>query len=421
MFNLFNRYSIAQAADDYLAARRGLGWRTRDQYRRTLNLFAGLYPAWPPRVEDINNFIAWLYDEKNLADGGVWGHYRALHAWLGWLHRHGKLKRNPMSRIEPPPKNNLLPRAPQPEDVQTFFHAIATYPHRHDWLAIRDLAMFGLLLETGMRAGSELAALTMARFDLVHRTALLTDTKTRSDRMVVFNNNRLADWLAAWLAVRRQLKLPAGLDALFVVHHQQATWRAIDITGIRAARLKYCRRADIPLFRLHDLRHAYAIFALRGGLDLLDVQAQLGHKSLQTTMRYTVVADTGRGRRQGCHSPLDYALDDSAPPASLSPETEPGLYNELLEMRAELRAARAELDILRRTRLKEAGLTPAPVSAEVRQRAAGVLRNWLRTGRQINGSELGRELGKSTRAGRYLVRELLPQLRAEIDADSGSC
>jgi integrase len=38
--------------------------------------------------------------------------------------------------------------------------------------------------------------------------------------------------------------------------------------------------------RIHDLRHSFASFAINNGLDLFQVSKLLGHKNIQTTMRY---------------------------------------------------------------------------------------------------------------------------------------
>ena len=44
--------------------------------------------------------------------------------------------------------------------------------------------------------------------------------------------------------------------------------------------------ADIPDVRIHDLRHSYASFALKQGVDLYTVSKLLGHKNIATTTRY---------------------------------------------------------------------------------------------------------------------------------------
>ena len=44
--------------------------------------------------------------------------------------------------------------------------------------------------------------------------------------------------------------------------------------------------AGIPDVRIHDLRHSFASFALKKGVDLYTVSKLLGHKNIATTTRY---------------------------------------------------------------------------------------------------------------------------------------
>ena len=44
--------------------------------------------------------------------------------------------------------------------------------------------------------------------------------------------------------------------------------------------------AGIPDVRIHDLRHSFASFALKKGIDLYTLSKLLGHKNIATTMRY---------------------------------------------------------------------------------------------------------------------------------------
>lgn len=47
------------------------------------------------------------------------------------------------------------------------------------------------------------------------------------------------------------------------------------------------KEADIDNFKFHDLRHSTATYLFKAGYDLAMIAKVLGHKSLQTTMRYT--------------------------------------------------------------------------------------------------------------------------------------
>lgn len=58
------------------------------------------------------------------------------------------------------------------------------------------------------------------------------------------------------------------------------------LVQINATWRKVLKRAEIKEFRIHDLRHSYASFALKKGVDLYTVSKLLGHKNIATTTRY---------------------------------------------------------------------------------------------------------------------------------------
>jgi integrase len=58
------------------------------------------------------------------------------------------------------------------------------------------------------------------------------------------------------------------------------------MANIKTAWGKILKRAGIKDFRIHDLRHSFASFALKKGVPLVHVSKLLGHRNIATTMRY---------------------------------------------------------------------------------------------------------------------------------------
>ena len=58
------------------------------------------------------------------------------------------------------------------------------------------------------------------------------------------------------------------------------------MANIKTAWRTILKRANIKDFRIHDLRHSFASFALKKGVPLVHVSKLLGHRNIATTMRY---------------------------------------------------------------------------------------------------------------------------------------
>ncbi len=53
----------------------------------------------------------------------------------------------------------------------------------------------------------------------------------------------------------------------------------------------YARATGITGVSLHDLRHGHAQALVHGGVSLATIRRRLGHRSLQTTLRYAEQSD----------------------------------------------------------------------------------------------------------------------------------
>lgn len=124
-------------------------------------------------------------------------------------------------------------------------------------------------LETGMRRG-ELAALTWEEIDLKKQTAHLPMTKTDVPRTVPLSKTAVA-------ALKKFSKKNEGrVFSLQAESMSQAFERACE-----------SHRANIAGLRFHDMRHEATSRLFEKGLNVMEVAAITGHKTLDMLKRYT--------------------------------------------------------------------------------------------------------------------------------------
>ena len=163
--------------------------------------------------------------------------------------------------------------------------------------------LYALLAKTGLRPGEALA-LQPGDLDFASRTlrveralahGRLKDTKTHSARSV-----DLAPGLVSTLrrhvaalsteALRRGWGEPEWLFPNEAGH-------PFDEGKVAKVFQRALKKAEVPRFRLYDLRHTYASLLLVEGAPLTYVSAQLGHTNLATTLRWYARWIPASGRR----------------------------------------------------------------------------------------------------------------------------
>lgn len=295
--------ALDRAIMDFLQAKAGKAPSTIRFYHSVLYLFRDTYPGWPIAPESIDTFLNGI-KAKGRRESTVDDYYRALKTWLTWLSKRGRLETNPIELAERPPRPHLIPRAPHRDNLRKLFEVleVAAAEGAGRWVDVRDLAIFSLAYDTGLRVG-ELAALKVGDVTLEKKRyhAFIPGQKTYNDRTVVFHKVTAKD-VRRWVLARARLPLPSTMDHLFISEHR-GKFRPFTDWGIRQALYRWCDVAGIPRLSPHMLRHGYAVGALRHRSDLLDIQKQMGHKHITTTARYTQVEDEGRAKRHKKRSP----------------------------------------------------------------------------------------------------------------------
>ena len=136
---------------------------------------------------------------------------------------------------------------------------------------LRPIVVFAL--NTGMRRG-EILGLRWDQVDPAGKSVLVKRTKSGRDRSIPLNE-------AAAGVIRAQRTKSHG-TYVFPSTKGREFMRTVDHSFGRA-----CRLAGIVGLRFHDLRHTFATRLIRRGVDIITVQALLGHYAVTVTQRYT--------------------------------------------------------------------------------------------------------------------------------------
>lgn len=132
--------------------------------------------------------------------------------------------------------------------------------------------LVALALTTGARL-SEMLWLRWSDIDFINRTALLLLTKNSESRTLTIPPSTMEELLRF-----RQI----GNGLVFVgsrKFNQPFEFRRHWNTALNDAEIKD--------FRFHDLRHSAASYLAMSGASLVEIAEILGHKSLETTKRYS--------------------------------------------------------------------------------------------------------------------------------------
>lgn len=256
-------------------------------------------------TDAMRQFAIWLQEtpteRSNRGDTvrsvySIRGALKDMRALTRWLHDEGKLSE--------------IPKIPVPRLPDTLFPILDDDRLEQVWesryltgrsaLAIRNRALIGLLLDTGLRRG-EIAKLTLANVDL--EDCLLTVTgKGQKQRRVPFSTS-VKQLLESWLAIRGT---------------EEGTVFWLTAAGIRQVFRAIKDDVGLERFFPHMLRHQAATALVRNNVDLESVRRILGHSDISTTIKYLSMADEDLRAKHAAASPFDAMMKRAAKPEASS-------------------------------------------------------------------------------------------------------
>jgi integrase/recombinase XerC len=293
------RGDLPRAIDDWcswLSAERRVSRHTADAYGRDLSAFltfmlqhlgteADLADLAALKPADFRSYLAHRTN-TGISRSSIARGMSTLRNFFRFLDRTDRVHNPAIKAVKTPRLPKTVPKALDEDEA---LQAISTAGELHDepWLAARDTALLILLYGCGLRIGE---ALGMTCGDIPTGDTMRITGKGNKERIVpVLPVVREA--INAYRAICPFAAAPES--PLFLGKRGKAL-----NPGVVQRHMRHLQKLlGLPdTATPHALRHSFATHLLAKGGDLRTIQELLGHASLSTTQRYTVVDAAGLTR-----------------------------------------------------------------------------------------------------------------------------
>jgi site-specific recombinase XerD len=225
-------------------------------------------------VQDIRDFLAYLQLKRQSRSHAIFRKISCLRTFFAFLLKENYIRTNPTDTIQSPKLAKKLPIFLTPDELKKLLAA----PDIKDPMGIRDLAILTLFSYTGMRLS-----------ELVNLNIIDVNFKDHFVRVMgKGSKERIIPLIALVIRVLSNYLDIRALDeneAFFLSNRKNR----ISPDAIQYLVRKYRIKAGISQekFSPHKLRHTFATMLHGKDVDLIDIQALLGHSSVATTQIYT--------------------------------------------------------------------------------------------------------------------------------------
>jgi site-specific recombinase XerD len=262
---------------------RGLARNTLDAYSQGLEVFLRFLSQQQLSVPAVTRVHIGAYlgslqrHNGHLSNATVQQRLTVLRLFYTYLVEEGICQKNPTAYNQGRalvPRHRKLPWVPNEDDWQTILAAAAQE-------SIRNRVMLTFAYDAGLRR-EELCSICTNDIDPSRRTIWIRaeNTKGRRDRIVPYSAASAA-LLAGYLNHRRTIAQKRG--PLFLSESRRNYSAPISIWSWSKIVLRIARRAEVPRFTTHTLRHLCLTDLARAGWDIHEIATFAGHRSVQTT------------------------------------------------------------------------------------------------------------------------------------------
>lgn len=226
---------------------------------------------------NIENLI--LYWKDNVKIATVNNRIRVMKPYYKVLENKKVISRNPMKDIHQQRERIEIKETLTDQDVEKLANH---FKKRKTFVGFRDLIIFYLLLDTGIRIGECMNILVK---DVEKDSIVIVMTKNMQERFI-YPSPKCMKAIRSFIKVRGNLE---NVPQLFVtVDDTKLSLRTYQETLREAGRACNIQKNVSP----HMLRRTYAKNAIINGMDAFSLARLLGHQSLEVTSRYVQIYGT---------------------------------------------------------------------------------------------------------------------------------
>ena len=318
-----DRTTIEKAISDYL----GYHEMNKDSKGTTLNyrVLLGRFAGWLSSNDvvyvdqlSLSHLRAWIShlqktpSKRNvqLSDTTVRQYGVYTHAFCRWLEQEGMVEKSITARFTLPRAEDKFIPTFRPDDIEALLEACEAgkrfTPQIRKALTARNRAMVSLMVDTGIRR-KELVGLRLCDVDRDMRVLLVHRKGNKWQQVPVSYDGfkPLHEYLTrhrSHLAALDGREKARKEDSVFLSEHG----KPLTIAGVSKLFEQLQRKTGIDDKRVspHQCRRYMATTQLADGRSPLDVQRQMGHKTLTMTNRYASLNIEQLRRSHEAHSPL---------------------------------------------------------------------------------------------------------------------
>jgi len=251
---------------------------TLRSYATILKTFSAFLKDYPSikTISDITPKLLEDYKQYRLSQVKtctIKNHVIALKAFLNKAVEWNYISENPAKNLKPVEITDSKPIRVLSEEEYTKFMAVCKTEFKEFY------PIFYTFVHTGMRKG-ELVSLEWQDIDLKQGLIYI---RSKTDFLPKGISKKTGK------AKERIIPIHDGVKAVLASISKEGlkAFAPYDKHRLRRVLIKIAKRAGIVnLTRLHELRHSYATFLLKKGVDIYKIKELLGHSDIRDTMKY---------------------------------------------------------------------------------------------------------------------------------------